>query len=461
MISHIQKISTTILLLALIASGPAAAADWIYSTRDGDTLWDLCLQYTNKRGCWIELAKYNGVDNDRRIPIGTRIRIPVAWLKQQVVVGRALTVTGEVSYSQRNDHTFTPLQSGQELHLGALIETGEGSVLLEIGGRDRVQLRTGTVFELSGFSTNADDPPVAEMRLQSGSAEAKVEPSANSVSNSADDSDQSRFKITTPAAIAAVRGTQFRVISSQPQAPTMRAEVISGLLGVDADQGDVDVPAGFGVSAARGEAPGAPRQLLAAPRFAADYRRTYAPVQVAWAGDPLATAWQLDLYGAGTEAQLLASQHLTEPRYKLAALDEGCYTLAVRAIDADGFNGLENSAPLCIVARLTAPKLVPQSRKSKPGKPLLIQWSEVAQAQGYRVELALDPGFRQLISTHPVADHQLELPAPDVSTLYVRVKAYDQEGLGSPFSDGVEYQQSRHGWVGAVFAVVMLAIILL
>ena len=53
--------------LISVAVPNAQADDWIVFAQEGDTLWDLCLKYTNKRGCWIELGKYNAISNDRAI----------------------------------------------------------------------------------------------------------------------------------------------------------------------------------------------------------------------------------------------------------------------------------------------------------------------------------------------------------------------------------------------------------
>ena len=67
-----------IIVLGTCTQSPALAQDWLYKARPGDTIWDLCLEYTARSGCWKELARYNNIADDRAIPPGEEIRIPIA-----------------------------------------------------------------------------------------------------------------------------------------------------------------------------------------------------------------------------------------------------------------------------------------------------------------------------------------------------------------------------------------------
>ena len=70
---------------------------------------------------------------------------------------------------------------------------------------------------------------------------------------------------------------------------------------------------------------------------------------VRWANQPLATAWQLDVYRAGENGTLLLSERPTEPVLVLETLAEGCYRVIARAVDGEGFNGLEQELPVCVL----------------------------------------------------------------------------------------------------------------
>lgn len=322
-------------LCGLGAAGPATAQDWVYRVQPGDTLWGLCLEYTSKQGCWIELARYNAIDRDRRMAPGTEIRIPVDWLLQVPVAGRVLNVNGDVSYRPRRDDPATPLMAGQHVALGSVLVSGDGSARITLGTYGELLLRPHSVLEISSVGAAETGGQSSQVHLEQGEVEAQVAPQS-----------RSRFEVRTPSAIAAVRGTRYRV-ASLPQEDSTRGEVLEGVVAVQAAS-SVDVPAGFGVKATAGAPVGAPRKLLAAPRF--EQRRIDAPlpVSVRWAGDPQAVAWQLDVYAAGEHGTLLYSERPTDPVLVLESLDEGCYRVVARAIDSEGFNGLEQELPVCV-----------------------------------------------------------------------------------------------------------------
>lgn len=398
----------------------AVASDWVYQAKDGDTLWDLCLKYTNKRGCWIELGRYNDVENDRAIPIGTEILIPADWLIRTPVVGQVTALTGSVSYQKTPASPEEALRRGQELHLGARLVSTTGSARLEFGTGNELLLRPGSTIRLDTMSGPSVERRRAQINLEEGSLDIQVQPG-----------NKSRFRIDTPAAIAAVRGTEYRV-SSLDAGASMRSEVLSGAVDVAASGGNTLVPAGFGVAAARGEPPGQPRTLLEAPVFAADYGAVALPASIEWNAHPDAASWQLDLAATGPSGALLQSHDTSAPVYIFKDLDEGCYKLTVRAIDAAGFKGFDTQAPLCIVPR-PAPVTELTLVSNDPEVDVLrVQWTAVERAQGYRVEVATDAAFNNLLETQASATTEITISRPVSETHYVRVIALDAAGNESP-----------------------------
>ncbi len=328
-----------ILALAIVGSlwgaREAVAQDWIYRAQSGDTLWNLCLQYTARRGCWMELASYNNIPNDRTIQPGTDIRIPVSWLLELPIVGTVLNVQGEVQYQQYTGSKLVPLVAGQDLLLGSLLRSGAGSARIKLGEHSELLLRPNSILELDSMSVGKAPGQVSEIQLDRGEVEVKVKPRS-----------RSRFEIHTPSAIAAVRGTEYRV-ASESKGNSTRSEVLKGLVAVQASS-TADVPAGFGLRAKPGEALGEPRKLLAAPVFEQPRLDSPLPVSVRWSDDPGAKAWQLDLYNQSGAGALLVTYRPTEPQLIITDLAEGCYRLVVRGVDAEGFNGLESELPLCV-----------------------------------------------------------------------------------------------------------------
>lgn len=325
----------TLLLLvcSIFTSRAAVAQDWIYYTKAGDTLWDLCLQYTAKRGCWKELRKYNDIENERTLSVGLELKIPSAWLLKLPIVGRVVFVSGTVLYEEVAGVVGIPLLSGQSLMLGSRITSEDGSARILLGTKDSVLIRPASVLDLKAMSGATDAGSKSELFLERGEVEVEVEPDSGS-----------RFELHTPSAIAAVRGTGFRVVA---QGETTRSEILEGLVAVQAATTQ-DVPAGYGLLAQQGLPLSEPRKLIQAAVF--EYSRLDSPVPltIEWSGSAEAVSWNLDIFQAGEAGVLVDSHSASETLFEVSVLPEGCYKLHVRGVDSEGFNGLEGQLPFCI-----------------------------------------------------------------------------------------------------------------
>ena len=336
--------STQLLALVFILCMPRLtyAQDWIYSTQPGDTLWDLCIEYTAKRGCWIELGNLNNITNGRTLQPGTDIRIPVAWLLQVPIVGTVVSVQGEAYYQVQHGSRPEPLVAGQNLALGGEITTRAGTARIALGNHSEFLLRPNSVLELSSMNSASGTPPASELQLDRGEIEVEVQPDS-----------KSRFEIHTPSAIAAVRGTSYRVASQDRDAT--RSEVLTGTVAVSADA-TVEVPAGFGLKAIQGKNLGTPKKLPPAPVFTQTRVDSPLPLVIHWARGPDVVAWQLDLYSQQNSSELLGTYRTTDPELRFDALTEGCYRVVARAVDTEGFNGLESELPFCVEPAVEEPK---------------------------------------------------------------------------------------------------------
>lgn len=332
-------LATLSFFLAITLPLPLIAQDWIYQTQEGDNLWDICLEYTNKRGCWQQLGPHNNMADDDYIPPGSEIRIPIHWLSNLPVVGKALDVVGDVEY-QGFARAAEALKSGQALRLGARITSRDGNARLQFGKHGQVLLRRNSVLELNTMSSGDGPKQTSRLHLLQGEVEAEVVRESNS-----------RFEIYTPAAVAAVRGTQFRVsgdaVAGAEQTSSMRSEVTEGLVRVNG-AASVDVPEGFGVRADAGAAPEPPRKLLNPPLLDEASLASPLPARVTWEDNVGARTWRLDLYAAGENGSLLRTDVSGSAEFTYADLEQTCYRLVVRGIDQDGFNGLDSDNKLCI-----------------------------------------------------------------------------------------------------------------
>lgn len=332
---HLRPLARLLVALALFSlSAGAAAQDWIYPIRKGDTLWQLCLEYSNKPGCWVELGKYNDIDKDRRIPIGTQLRFPLAWLVRVPQVATVVALQGEVLYDARSDGDRQPATQGQGLLLGSSLVVKDGSATIRRDDGSEVLLRRGSTLRLDAMTTGITSGAASEMSLDDGELEVRVPRDKGS-----------RFEVTTPSAIAAVRGTQYRLASLD--AAATRGEVLAGAVAVAAGSEQV-VEGGFGVLARKDEPVGEPRKLLAAPVFARPVADGPLPFTLRWEPERGAVLWRTDIYHLGRAGALVATVDSPLPAITLEELEQACYRFVVRAVDAEGFNGLPREAQACI-----------------------------------------------------------------------------------------------------------------
>jgi len=474
-----------IILLLMSIAKQATAADWLYTMRPGDTIWTLCRQYTKEPNCWQKLGPLNNIGRDRAIAPGTRIRIPASWLKVPAASATITHVKGEVMH-QGADGSESPATKGGKLTIGSTLVTDDGSASVEFADGSSLILESNSHLELDSLSSFELNGMVdSTLRLNRGTIKTRVvkrEP-------------KSLFRTITPSAIAAVRGTEYRVSVSPEisasqegsnQTPagqtvkteheattkqTTRVEVYTGLVDVGAEKVTYPVPAAFGLLAKQGEPPQAPVKLLNAPVFAPfetqqtrafdPVSKAVAPIIIRWQNLSNATGYQLNVLAAHalqsdpenskgsnaensqTSEQLIKSYRSSDNELNLSALSVGCYQLSLRAIDTLGLHGMAANKRLCLNQQISAPLAViaptPLSDKSASDKQpateqtVKINWDKVGDAINYRIQVANDAGFQKIVSSIETSELS-HVVAQQSTPLFVRVQALGALGNHSNFS---------------------------
>ncbi len=62
-------------LIFVLGMHDVQAKDWIYTTSEGDTLWDFSKKYLHHVKYWSSIQKINNVKNPRKLQINTHLRI--------------------------------------------------------------------------------------------------------------------------------------------------------------------------------------------------------------------------------------------------------------------------------------------------------------------------------------------------------------------------------------------------
>ena len=376
--------------LWLSATG-ALAQEWEYTVRPGDNLWLLSERYLQSHEHWPKLQELNQIKDPLRLQPGQRLRFPVAWMKHQPKPARVIAVTGTATFTGADGAT-RPATQGMHLVSGDSLSTGaDASLSIEFADGSRMLVSSQTDIAMDALGAFEETGMVdTSVRVRKGRVENNVLPQKPN----------SRYRITTPAAVAAVRGTTFR-IATDDGADTMRGEVVDGKIDVSAAGVTVAVPSGFATIAEAGKPPIAPRPLPIAPDLTGLSRR-FAQPQVSFRWLPVGSA---EAYRAQLANDIdfitVVQEHTTDsPRVTWQGLTPGDYIMRVRAIDALKIEGLDATHSFTIIAPPAAPRPTTPKKDAviSHGKPWLA-WSHAPEATGYHVQIATSTDFSNPLHT--------------------------------------------------------------
>lgn len=376
--------------LTLLAPLAAMADEEIrYVVRPGDNPWNLTERYLKSIDYWPRLQEYNRIDQPNAIPPGTVLRIPVAWLRSRSATVRVFDLNGAAEL--RQDGETTPLAKDTTLSSGAVIQTGEeASVVLEFpdGSRSRVgensEVRLTQVQHL-----NASGAQQIELQLLRGRLENDVEPVGKG---------GGRFRIRTPAGVAAVRGTEFRVAASEGGA---RAETVSGEVALSNPRGDVRLRAGTGSAVVPGRSPERASLLLGAPQLGALPERVERlPFALPFPPVSGALRYRTQLAPRDTAAAVASDRVGTMPEaLGRAELADGHYVMRVRAIDDRDLEGHDAERDIVVDARPEPPfPTLPVQDGVAVDDRIEFGWTRSVEPGQYHFQLAADETFGTLLA---------------------------------------------------------------
>ncbi len=416
------------LLLGLTSlSHTVSAQEWIYTVRPGDSLWKIANDYLISPDYWRKVQELNGIGKTRRLSPGTRLTIPVEWLKQQPASASIVTFRGEIELIRQGKSG--PLPDDNTLYMGDGIRTGENSSI-SISFSDGSQV---TVF------------PSSEIYLET--LEAKEEKGLTStvirvvngriVNRVARQNKGSRYQVDTPAAVAAVRGTEFR-IGAEAGGEIMRSEVLSGAVGVSGSGVTQHVSAGYATIAKVGSPPIAPRRLPEAPDLSGLSKRTASQsINYQWPMLTNVNSYRAQLALDDAFSQIVSEVVLETPQVTWNALTPATYFMQVRGIDELGLEGFSAHHSFSVSEPLQPPVArTPQDGITLHNGQPFIAWSNIPDANFYRLQLASDPQFTQHLEEISGLTNNNFRPTTALTAgrYYWRVQSVSRHGDKSAFS---------------------------
>lgn len=415
-------------LLGLVSSFAAHSAEIQYLVEEGDTLMDIGQRLLARPSNWVILQELNRIENDRQIPIGFKMRIPVRLLKPEPREAEVLAVRGTATGDGQ------ALSPGDRIAAGASIETDDNAhVILQLPDGSELALparSSARIQTLQGYA-GIEDQDVS-IRLEQGRVESNVRPQRGPAA---------RYRIDTPTAVIGVRGTDFRV-ASDPANNESRAEVTEGSVSVNASRRTQTqtLNEGFGLVARAGAAPSRPVPLLMPPpveTLPTLFERPLIRFTPPGVEGSIASRVQVRPLEGG--APLF--DEVVEHEARIPDLEDGQYLLQIRAIDTARIEGQDAHHAFTLKARPEPPfQSVPRHQGKAPAGKVDFEWARVSDAAVYHLQLAQDEHFETLLFDEPGVDgvrFQFELePGPH----YWRIASIRPDGDRGPWSDPAQFE---------------------
>ncbi|WP_164171038.1 FecR family protein [Stenotrophomonas maltophilia] len=402
-----MRFQGALLCALLLLPAIAAAQDWNYRVRPGDTLWDLGGVYLKPSVRWQQLQQHNRIDNPYRLPPGQLLRFPISWLRIEPAPARVLSVRGKVELSSGDGSASRAIQAGEQLHIGDTVQTeGESSVTLEFADASRLQLREYSRLRLDQLSRYGHTGMVdTRLRLQQGRASNRVTPARGPAS---------RYIIDAPTATSSVRGTVFRVSAGDGR-DAAATEVLQGKVQVGNTHGQRMVQPGQATrSASADAAPDAVSVLLPAPQLRNDeLRLAPLPTLLAWTPVTGAAQYRVEVVEAGTPEILLFAATTPDTRLAIGDLPPGQLRILLRAVDAQGVEGIDASADFELGDQPPPPlTLAPLHGQTINGDRPRFRWSQAPGARSSVLQIAADSTFVQPLQEQTSTGTDLRLAQP-------------------------------------------------
>lgn len=362
---------------------------WRYTVRPGDTLQQLAADLLRADRSAFDLLQFNKLPNAEAAVPGSPLMIPVQWLQRQPQPARVVAVSGSVSRRSQSDRQRRPLKDGAVLNVGDEVQTlaGRVSIVLADGSTIRLEPRSLLVFDrMTQFGK--EGMVDTRLRLERGALGTRVQPL---------NQQGSRFQIETPSAVAAVRGTAFRLSSN---AGLSRLEVTQGQVAFGNQRQQQLVNAGFAAELGTGKAL---RQmpLPAAPRLTAlPANVSKLPLAISWQAMPGAAGYRVNLLDRETGAWL-ASQQTQAPNRVISKLNNGNYTLEVAAVSAEGLTGQASTMDFSIGLQARPALLLrPEAEASiTEDETLGFQWDLQGSNEVAQIEISRRANFSNVIAS--------------------------------------------------------------
>lgn len=374
--------------IALAMHSPAQADTIQHTVAPGDHLYNLAEHYLGTPHAWPELQAINHLANPHRLQPGTIVLIPNISSS-----ANASFAYGEVALVDEAGNTLKPIVQGDSLPEGSRVRTGNNSYLsLEFTDGTVARILSNTNIRLDRIRENsATKQSQRIIYLEQGNTDISVTPAAKRTPN--------HFKVITPQAVAAVRGTRFTVNADGASATSVtqgKVQVQQPITGKRKPEAQLEAGQGIAVTE---DGLGKVQTLLAAPDLSQLPVAFAEPelLQFDWPGLDNSREYQYRIAQDEDMQKILWNASSNSASATLPSLQDGEYLLAVRALDLQGISGYEAQHRFTIHSHPSSPWLLFPQPEQTIGSNSTLSCTPVAGAQAYHLQIASDSEFQQVI----------------------------------------------------------------
>ncbi len=319
--------------MGLSAPASAETKDHVeYRIKKGDTLIDLARKYFISPASIPSVMALNSIRNPRTLQIGSILRVPRKVLSYKREDLRVRASSGDVTIIA--DGKTTRPQKDDLVRQGSIIRTSaKGFISLAGTGNSRVSVPSNSEVRLISAKryiiNNAID---FDVRVQNGRSSIKA-PKLK---------DGERYNVSTPRAVTAVRGTEFRIGFEQASELSL-TEVTEGNVLVASGGSEVTALEGLGVSATPAGL-NDPERLLGAPSLV-DGSKTQTGKIVELRISPLAgaTGYRTQIARDATFTEIIAETVSQGTEVTFENIPDGRLSVRSRGIAESGLEGSDRN----------------------------------------------------------------------------------------------------------------------
>ncbi len=398
----------------------------------GICLIKLARKFCNRPQDWVEIANVNNLKPPYKIGTNSYLLVPLRLLNIEIVALKVENLTGK-AYLLTKEHQKKSLREGDIVLPGTIVVTQEDSQLeLVLPRGRRITVKPEAMLEIVYVIRLVDGSLKAGFLLEKGRL-------LNIIQEKLPPGDI--FEIKTPVALTGVRGTQFRV--KLPQEDASIIESLHGVVSVAASGKKIALPEGKGSIVKKGEPPSKPVPLPpvpAVPKVEPIYR--VLPMVIKTNEGPYQTLHITIVKNA--DGHHFVTERFVSPgeEVRFAQLEDAQYALYLTGIDDKGLES-PPSRPLHFTVRTKpAAPIISYPRKNFETweNSVTVEWLKVDGAVSYRVMMAKDSKFKELVDETDVEKPVYLAKGLQPGTYFFKVASVASDGFQSLFSNVVSWK---------------------